>query len=155
MKKLLLIVAFILVPGVALACPQIALNGAQIRASGQALYNPQAYAVVAGGTEDLTNCNIRNLTDGAPEGFVAQAPDFELTYQGSGYALEFRVESECDTVLLINTGAANWYWDDDDNLESPLDARIRLTRASNGVYDIWIGTIGQDNCNAKLILETF
>jgi len=24
-----------------------------------------------------------------------------------------------------------------------------------GLYDIWIGTIGRDTCNARLILETF
>lgn len=158
MRKLILAAAMLMaaitmVPGIAFACPEINLSGTELRYSGQTLYEPHSFNVVAGGSENLVKCGIRNLTSGRPEGFVARAPDFELLFQGNGFELEFRVESECDSVLLINTGAANWYWDDDDN--GNLDAKIRLTRASDGWYDIWIGTIGSDNCNARLILETF
>ncbi len=158
MKRLVLSVLFVLmsglmVPGVAQACPEISLNGTELRYTGQGLYQPKAFPVVAGGSENIAYCGIYNRTSGKPEGYVARAPDFELYYQGNGYELEFRVESECDSILLINTGAANWYWDDDDN--GNLDAKIRLTRASDGWYDIWIGTIGPETCNARLILESF
>ena len=155
MKKFLLTIVFAIIPGIAMACPEIDLNGTELRFSGEQLYQARSFSVVAGGTEDISRCGIRNRTDGRPVGFVARAPDFELYFRGDGYQLEFRVESDCDSVLLINTGAANWYYDDDDNKDSFRDAKIRLTRASDGWYDIWIGTNTPGNCNAYLILETF
>ena len=154
-KKLLIAAAFVALPSVAMACPEINMEGTQLRFNGLTLYDPHSFDVVAGGTENLVKCGIRNLTSGRPEGFVARAPDFELRFEGNGYELEFRVESNCDSILLVNTGSGNWYWDDDDNTDSPLDAKIRLTRASDGLYDIWIGTIGSETCDARLILETF
>ena len=57
------------------------------------------------------------------------------------------------TATSINTGAANWYYDDDDN--GNLDARITLTRPSNGWMDIWVGTHDGSVCDAVLTLETF
>ncbi len=156
MNKFLLLIlsaVFLSFPGAAIACPQIDLDGSELVYSGKDLYQARSFDVTAGGSEDVSRCGIRNNTSGKPEGFVAEAPDFELLFSGDGYELEFRVESECDSVLLINTGSGNWYWDDDDN--GNLDAKIRLGRASDGWYDIWIGTIGRDTCNARLILETF
>ena len=135
MKKLLIAAAFVAMPGVAMACPEVNLDGVELRFDGQSLYQPRSFNVVAGGTENIAKCGIRNLTSGRPEGFVARAPDYELNFRGNGYELEFRVESECDSILLINTGSGNWYWDDDDNTESALDAKIRLTRPSDGWYD--------------------
>jgi len=155
MKRLLIAAAFFAIPSVALACPDVNMGGQQLRYNGQTLYDPHSFNVVAGGSENIAKCGIRNLTQGKPEGFVAEAPDFELQFRGNGYELEFRVESNCDSVLLINTGSGNWYWDDDDNTDSALDAKIRLTNASDGLYDIWIGTIGDEVCDARLILETF
>lgn len=156
MNKILLLIltaVFLSFPGAAIACPEVNEDGTELRYSGKDLYTARSFKVTAGGGQDLSRCGIINNTSGAPEGFVAEAPDFELLFTGNGYELEFRVESECDSVLLINTGSGNWYWDDDDN--GNLDAKIRLGRASDGWYDIWIGTIGSDTCNARLILETF
>ncbi len=155
MKRLLLILVFMLVPGVALACPDWQQDPyyKQLRYSGPQLYNPKSFDVVAGGDQRLAGCGIRNNTQGKPRGIVSYAPDFELVFRGNGYELEFRVESDCDSILLINTGAGNWYYDDDD--AGNLDAKIRLNAASDGVYDIWIGTREPGNCNARLILETF
>ncbi len=155
MKKLLLAAAFIVAPSIAMACPEINLSGTELRFSGEQLYQPRSFSVVAGGDQNISKCGIRNRTDGRPVGFVSRAPDFELRFTGNGYQLEFRVESDCDSILLVNTGAANWYYDDDDNRDSYQDAKIRLSRASDGWYDIWIGTNTPGNCNARLILETF
>jgi len=154
-KFLFLIIApfFMFLPGAAIACPEISLDGVELNYSGKQLYEARSFSVIAGGEENISRCGIRNNTDGAPEGFVAEAPDFELYYQGGGYELEFRVESDCDSILLINTGSGNWYFDDDDN--GNLDAKIRLGRASDGWYDIWIGTLERGNCDARLILESF
>ena len=70
-----------------------------------------------------------------------------------GYYIVFSVESDCDSVLLINTAATNWFYDDDDNGAS--DPLIRLTNPSTGVYDIWVGTYNGRYCDAVLSLETF
>jgi hypothetical protein len=143
-----------LAAGAAVACPDVGLAGAEIRARGSQLYNPAAFKVVAGGDRDISRCGIRNNTDGRPQGYVSAAPDFELYFVQDGrYSLELRVVSECDAVLLINTGGGSWFWDDDD--AGNLDPKIRLTRPSEGWYDIWIGTVDGQLCNAQLILETF
>jgi len=138
------------------ACPEIRLSGQELDYSSADLYQPHSFKVIAGGNINLDNCRIRanNPPPTYATGFVVAAPDFELYYRHQrGYELEFRVVSDCDSVLLINTGAANWYFDDDDN--GNLDARIRLSAPSSGWYDIWIGTYDPSTCNATLTLETF
>ncbi|MEM9010290.1 MAG: hypothetical protein AAGE18_03630 [Pseudomonadota bacterium] len=141
--------AMMLSAGAVQACPDWRLAGQELYYSGDELYTPRYHGVVAGGNVDLRKCR----TAQGAVGFVAAAPDFELYFSGSrNYTLELRVVSECDSVLLINTGNANWYFDDDDN--GNLDAMIRLTRPSEGWYDIWIGALDR-NCNARLELETF
>lgn len=153
-KTLFAAMALTLAAGVAQACPQISMSGATINASATYLYTPRGYDVIAGGSSDVSRCGIRTGTGEFPVGWVAQAPDFELYYQkNASYALEFRVISNCDSVLLINTGGGNWYFDDDDNGNG--DAKIRLTNPSAGLYDIWIGTYGPQTCSAQLQLETF
>jgi hypothetical protein len=70
-----------------------------------------------------------------------------------GHRLAVSVNSQCDSTLLIMTGAENWFYNDDDN--GNLDARIVLTRPSNGLYDIWVGTYDGDHCDATLTFRTF
>ena len=105
--------------------------------------------MVAGGGVDLGAC-------GSVPGFgyVATSPDFELAFSGNGAgrALEFRVNGSCDTTLLVNDARGAWHFNDDD---TGLNPRIRLSGAAEGVYDIWIGTVGPDTCSAELIVETF
>jgi hypothetical protein len=84
-----------------------------------------------------------------------EAPDFTLSFSGnsSGRALEFRLDTECDSILLINDANGNWHYDDDSN--GSLDAKIRLNKAANGSYDVWVGTRYSGTCSATLIAETF
>ncbi len=112
--------------------------------------------MVAGGQNSLTKCGIRAQNyRGALPGYTTSSPDFSITVQGiSGYSIEFRVRSECDSVLLVNTAARNWYFDDDDLGAG--DAKIRLTRpAGDGIFDVWVGTYDGSSCDARLIIETF
>lgn len=71
----------------------------------------------------------------------------------SGHTLVISVVSRCDAALLINTGNRNWFYDDDDN--GNLDPRIVLTRPSNGIIDVWVGTYDGEYCDAVLSMETF
>lgn len=138
------------------ACPDFRQWGDRYQTTGRELYTPRVVDVVAGGNNSLERCGTRaNNYRGRLPGFVTTAPDFSINVSGlSGYQIEFRVEGSCDTVLLLNTAAANWYYDDDDAGNG--QPKIRLTRpAANGIYDVWVGTYGPATCNARLIVETF
>ncbi len=139
----------------AMACPDYNMSPAEsYRATGQQLYTPRTFNVVAGGDNYIWNCShIRPGTD-TGAGYFPSAPDFSFSLSGMDrYRLEISVVSECDAALLINTASANWYYDDDDN--GNLDPRIVLTRPINGRIDIWIGTYDGEYCNARLQMETF
>lgn len=142
---------------VASACPDVRQNGAYARYTGQQLYDPKYFNVTAGGDYSLQrSCrNIYNsLRSDKGEGFFPIRPDFTLETPGlAGFTLVVAVVSDCDSTLLINTPAGNWYYDDDDN--GNLDAMISLTAPSSGILDIWVGTADGQYCNAQLRLETF
>jgi len=142
--------------GAAWACPDYSYTGATYHLTGNQLYTEQRYNVRAGGQYNILNCpNVRPRTDRGG-GFVTQRPDFSFHLSGMGrYRLVISVVSQCDSILLINTGSVNWYYDDDDNRNSPLDPLISLTRPSNGRLDVWVGTYDGEYCDATLSLETF
>lgn len=151
----------LLAPGMASAqnrCPDYRYDAkTQVTASSTDLWDAKYLDLRAGGDQQLALCRnpIGNRWRRNFAGWVTVQPDVEFRYDKNrdDLALELRVVSECDSVLLINTGAKNWYYDDDDNGRG--DAKIRLTRPSSGWYDIWVGTYGEANCDARLIFETF
>lgn len=135
------------------ACPDYSLSGETYEVTGDYLYQARSVRVQAGGQYSITACGIRPRSDRG-RGYVTRAPDFTVHLSRMNrYRLAISVVSECDSVLLINTGAANWYYDDDDN--GNLDAKIVLTRPSNGWMDIWVGTHDGAVCDAVLTMETF
>lgn len=139
----------------ALACPNFDLSpAASYSATGQQLYSPRAFEVVAGGENYVWDCrNVRPGTD-TGAGYFTSAPDFSFGLSGMRpYQLVVSVVSECDSALLINTASANWYYDDDDN--GNLDPKIVLTRPADGRIDVWVGTYDGEYCDAQLQLETF
>jgi len=137
----------------AMACPDYNLYGDRYELSGRSMVGGKYIDVRAGGDNSITGCGIRFGSDRG-RGYVTRAPDFSLKLTGMGrYKIRFTVQSECDSILLINTGAANWYYDDDD--AGNLDATITLTRPSNGWMDVWVGTHDGSVCDARLYLETF
>jgi hypothetical protein len=150
--KLLWILVFALafVSVNAQACPDVSQNGISVSFTSDDLYSAKNQKVIAGGSVDLAGCPSL-----PGYGFVTIAPDFTMTFSGNsvGRALEFRLNTECDSILLINDANGNWHYDDDSN--GGLDAKIRLAKAANGTYDIWIGTRYTGNCNATLTFETF
>ena len=133
----------------AAACPDWSLSGAPVAFSADEMWVPQSLPVVAGGNVDLSTCPIEG------HGWVITAPDFDLTVTDNSAAreLEFRVEADCDTVLLVNDANGAWHFNDDDG--DSLTSRIRLTTAPAGAYDIWVGTFNPASCQAMLVLETF
>lgn len=129
-------------------CPDWQLNGVPISTDAEAAWTAQSYTMYAGGVVDLLQCDE---TQGV--GYTTAAPSFTLSYDAldMGRDLDFRVEADCDTTLLINTATSSWEFNDDDNSRDP---RLLLSEAPSGRYDIWVGTYGEQSCQATLIAET-
>jgi len=139
-----------LTPATAAQCPDFSLSGTALSYTSDALYTPQSLKGFAGGPADIAQC--ASLPG---RGFVTLAPDYTFAFTGndSGRALEVRLESECDNVLLINDPGAGWHFDDDSN--GSMGALIRFEAAAEGSYDVWIGSYESAGCNATVTLETF
>ncbi len=156
LKKLLIAALGVLgAPTAALACPDYTIWGSEsYEASGAQLRQRRDFRVTAGGENYIWNCRGINPGTDRGAGYFTTQPDFSFDLSGmGGLQLVISVVSRCDAALLINTGNRNWYYDDDDN--GDLDPRIVLTRPSNGIIDIWVGTYDGKYCDAVLSLETF
>ena len=132
------------------ACPNIDLTGQSINQSAQALAAGQTFPVVAGGNIDTSQC-----MDVPGVGFVADAPDFELSLSGSAGAqdLELAVVADCDATLLINDATGEWQYGDD--ADGTFNPRVVIPAAADGVYDIWVGSYDSASCNATLRVQTY
>ena len=141
--------------GAAMACPDYTIWGNEsYEASGSQLRQRRDFAVVAGGENYIWNCRGINPGSDRGAGYFTTQPDFSFDLSGmGGLQLVISVVSRCDAALLINTGNVNWFYDDDDN--GNLDPRIVLTRPSNGIIDVWVGTYDGEYCDAVLSMETF
>ena len=131
------------------ACPDWRLGGVPITTDADTAWAAQQYPMYAGG-----NLNLRECQEVSGVGYITPAPNFSLTYddRGMGRDLEVRVESQCDTTLLVNSASAEWSFSDDSNGMNP---SLRLPAAISGRYDIWVGTYSNTACQATLSVETF
>ena len=108
--------------------------------------DPHALTLLAGGGLDVNegSCNY---------GHVSAAPDVDFYYTGSGGSpLYIYVDGAEDTMLLINRPDGTWVCDDDalgDN--NPV---LAFPKAPSGLYDIWVGTYGDDLTDATLYIST-
>lgn len=97
------------------------------------LPDPWNRNVTAGGQNEISNCGIGGW------GWVARRPDYRIQYRTSGSsALTFIIQSNIDTVLLVNDPNGRWYFDDDGGQD--LGAALRIGNAPAGQYDVWIGS---------------
>jgi len=82
-------------------------------------------------------------------GYVANAPDVDLYFDAAGGGnLYIYVESDDDTTLLINRPDGTWLCDDDGY--GSLNPIVEVPKAGSGLYDIWVGTYGDDLTDARL-----
>ena len=88
---------------------------------------------------------------GACVGMIAEAPDFELTYTAGRSPLSLAVVSEGDTSLVVNGPDGRWYCVDDSD---GLDPILTWSRPGSGVYDIWVGAVGEGASSTLLITES-
>jgi hypothetical protein len=99
--------------------------------------DPMYIDVSSGGRIDASRLG------GNCRGFIANAPDVQVTYDASILSLWVSVISTSDTTLVVNTPTGGWICDDDSG--GDLDPSIHFTGAQSGVYDIWVGTYGGTN----------
>lgn len=137
----------LLAPGIAAAqsCPDFQAPAGQVLTQTAAdLEQGVQISMLAGGDVDVSACDV----DGY--GYFVTAPDFEIDLADipAGAALMLAVQSECDTMLLVNGPDGQYSFNDDYDGFDP--ALLRMDGA--GVYDIWVGTYGTEVCDANLAL---
>jgi len=85
-------------------------------------------------------------------GKVADAPDVDLYFEGSGgNTLYIYAESKVDVTLLVNLPNGSWECDDDGY--QGLNPLIIVRNAPSGLYNIWVGTYGTDMASARLLIS--
>jgi hypothetical protein len=85
-------------------------------------------------------------------GNVANAPDVDLHWQAKGGStLYIFVVAPEDTTLLVNTPNGSWKCDDDGFGDG--DPILVIPKAAAGLYDIWVGTYGEDVVTARLFIS--
>jgi len=143
--------ALLLTAAAALACPDYSQTGASYDVTGEQLYSGFGLAVVAGGDNDLSTCDLPGVSG---SGFFITPPDFSFFLSGmDGYDLEVSVQGDCDTALLVNTPSATWFYDDDSAGE--LQPYLLLNGVGDGRLDAWVGTYNGEYCDANIHLETW
>ncbi|ALJ80898.1 peptidase S1 [Ketogulonicigenium vulgare] len=106
--------------------------------------DPHTLDMAAGGPINLSTC-----TEEPGIGFISEAPDYDLYWEGNG-TLTIAFESDEDTVLLVNGQQWEWYYNDD---YKGLNPAIVIENAPAGLYDIWVGTITEGSYpNGTLII---
>lgn len=155
MKKIFFTVLVLIgFAGAAHACPNWNLNPTygSYSLSAQQMRSPQTLSLTAGGENYIWNCSNVNPQSDRGAGYFTSPPDARIFVSGiEGNRLVISVRSNCDSALLINTGTASWYYDDDD--AGNLDPQIVLTRPRSGQIDIWVGTYDGAYCDAVLSLQ--
>ena len=109
------------------------------------LPDPHSVSLTAGGSIEVSmgSCNY---------GYVANAPDVDFYYTTSGGSdLYIYVDGSQDTTLLINKPDGNWVCNDDGLGNS--DPIVVIPGAAGGLYNIWVGTYGDDLSEATLSIS--
>jgi len=70
-------------------------------------------------------------------GYIASAPDFDLTYEAANLPLYIYVSSDSDTTLAVADPEGTWHCSDDDIGLNPV---VHIETPPSGVYTIWVGT---------------
>jgi hypothetical protein len=109
------------------------------------LPDPHAVSLRAGGSleVDIGDCDY---------GYVADAPDVDFYYETSGNTtLYIYVDGGDDTTLLVNRPDRGWTCNDDGYTGS--NPIVEISRAEDGLYNIYVGTYGDDVTNATLYIS--
>lgn len=106
--------------------------------------DPRRISLTAGGT--IAASGVSSSCSGS----IAEAPDYQITYNAGSLPLTIRTEAATDTTLVVNGPDGSWYCDDDSS--SGTNALVRFAKPGSGVYDIWVGTYGGGTNPATLVI---
>ncbi|MFP4509989.1 MAG: hypothetical protein ACLFNQ_07640 [Spirochaetaceae bacterium] len=107
--------------------------------------DPNTVELTAGGNVDLSGRGF--------SGYVADAPDFNLTYEANGsWPLVIRAESDSDLVLLVNAPDGSWHYNDDYSGYG-FNSAVVFENPQSGLYNIWVGTYGSSTAPATLYIS--
>jgi len=81
-------------------------------------------------------------------GYIASAPDFDLTYVAGTAPLYIYVESNSDTTLAIQDPGGVWYCSDDDIGLNPV---IEIEAPASGEYFMWVGTYRENSAERAML----
>jgi hypothetical protein len=126
--------------------PDWSLNPTYGSTSLSAGFTPDPYVVSlqSGGPYDSST-----YISSSCRGFIAQAPDYRLSYNAGSWPLILSVDSAADTTLVVNGPDGQWYCDDDSG--NGLNPSLRWNNPPSGQYDIYIGTYGDAGLRDALL----
>jgi len=81
-------------------------------------------------------------------GYIASAPDFDLTYEAGDVPLYVYVDSNSDTTLAVQDPSGRWYCSDDDIGLNPV---IEIATPASGEYFIWVGTYRESSAERAML----
>lgn len=125
------------------------LNPTYGSANLQAGFTPDPYVINlhSGGSIDASTAISSSC-----RGFIANAPDYRVTYQAGSWPLIFTVNADVDTTLVVNGPDGQWYCDDDGG--EGLNPRLQWGSPPSGQYDVYVGTYGNASIQpAQLIIS--
>lgn len=124
--------------------PSLTAAFGEIRLSTGFTPDPYRVSLTAGGSIAASNVSS------SCEGLIAEAPDYQITYDAGSLPLAIRTESSDDTTLVVNGPDGVWYCDDDSG--GGTNAQVYFAKPSSGVYDIWVGVYSGSPSRAHLVV---
>jgi len=137
-------------PQTGTACPNPNLVGTSATFFAGQLAMGQSLSGTAMGTTRLGDCGIPDAW-----GYATAAPSYSLFLsQMTGHDLSLRVESSCDSTMLVRTPDGQWHFNDDSG--GSLNPALRLAAPTplDGRVDVWLGTYSQGQCPATLSVQS-
>lgn len=107
--------------------------------------DPRTVNLSAGGPNDAAGLGGQCI------GMIGESPDYRLTYTaGQGLPLYIRATARgsADLSLAVNGPDGRWHCNDDTH---GLNPEVSFSSPQSGVYDIYVGTIGQNGNNQAVL----
>ena len=101
------------------------------------LPDPQMVSITSGGAVDVGALGL----GGGCTGYASNAPDLRVVYTGPSDNLRifFVGDGGEDSTLIVNDPSGTWLCNDDAP-NGGFDPQVDVQNASDGQYDIWVGS---------------
>jgi serine protease Do len=99
--------------------------------------DPQMVSITSGGAVDVDTLGL----GGGCTGYATSAPDFRILFTGPSNNLRIFFVSDGgeDATLIVNDPSGAWLCNDDAP-SGGWDPQVDVQNASDGQYDIWVGS---------------